>query len=95
MATILSRDIGIDRKAVGRAIDALVALLDQLDGDSDFELGGDDFDYSPGCDEPNFERGMKGDKRHGPGCRYSDEGEEDDWSGGDVCDEPHDPDEGI
>lgn len=68
---------------IGEQIEALIATLDQLDGDNDIEANGDELDGAMG--EDDF-------KTHNvawpmPGCPLADPGEEDDDPGGDPNDE--------
>ena len=67
--------------------DKRIARLDQFDGDPDLETCRTEDDFTPMPDEIDF----------GPGCHISDpaelddEPEDDDPGGGNVEDEPHDP----
>ncbi|RTL96164.1 hypothetical protein EJV44_11335 [Ancylobacter aquaticus] len=81
------------RKRTEAAVDALLALLDEIDSDPDLEPSGDEAD----CSAPEGWRGF--DMRHANDDAEDDEPaelddfpEEDDPAGGDVCDEPHDAD---
>lgn len=77
-----------NRDELGNAIEVLVALLDIWDGEPDAEITDAEDDFASHYQRP-WSRA---------GCSISDPGEEDDpaeeddHGGGNVTDEPHDPD---
>lgn len=79
----------LSREGISLAVEALIAKLDTMDGDSDVELNGDETDGGGAEDEAcaYFQH-------NGPGCTVSDpdgyNGDEDDHSvGGDARDYRH------
>jgi hypothetical protein len=73
------------QQACGRAMAMLVERLDDYDGDPDLE------DATDLEDDHAISILALYNAERGPGCAISDAAEEDDDSGGDVCDERHDP----
>ena len=76
---------------IAEAVTVLIDVLDLLGGDPEAEITDAEDDFA--------ERLVRAWER--PGCDISDPGEmddepeEDDHGGGNVTDEPHDPDEGV
>ena len=85
VARILSR---FDRTQLHGFISIAIELADAFDGDDDLEENGDETDGNMAEDEScrSFELIVSG-----PGCTIADAAEEDDPSGGNVTDDPHDP----
>ncbi|MCZ8320837.1 MAG: hypothetical protein O9296_04530 [Novosphingobium sp.] len=73
------------QQACAQASAMLIAQLDHYDGDPDLENATDLEDEHAISNRALFNA------ERGPGCAISDATEEDDHSGGDVCDERHDP----
>lgn len=82
-------------------IDGDADLEDATDLEDDFSIYTRDLPLGPGCpiadaggqcDEDEFNTGLEARWESRVGCSISDPDEEDDHSGGNVTDEPHDPD---
>lgn len=76
---------------IAETVEGLVEVLDAASGDPDLEAGDAEDDFTDHRRAP----------WRGPGCPIADAGEdddpaeEDDPAGGDVVDEPHDPEDGL
>ena len=70
-----------DRATIASTIEVLVNLLDVLEDDPDLERTEAEDDFVNRPQRP----------WHGPGCEISDPSEDDDHAGGNIDDEPHDP----